>query len=72
MLAGMIDQAQQRGEVRPGDPQLHAFSLMGPMILGVLWRETLTPAGGAPIDLAALARQHGETVLGGLLSEPAK
>ena len=37
-------------------------------MMGVLWRETLEPAGGEPIDLEALARQHAETVLSGLLA----
>ena len=67
-LAGLIEQAQARGEVRAGDPRLHAFTLFGPMLMGVLWRETLQPAGGAPLDLDALARQHCETVLHGLLT----
>src|SRR5215208_6116816 len=58
-IAGFIERAQQRSEVRPGDPRLHAFSLMGPMVLGALWRATLVPAGGQPLDIAALARQHG-------------
>ena len=67
MIAGVIESAQAKGEVRAGDPRLHAFTLMGPMLMGVLWRETLEPAGGAPLDLDALARQHAETVLAGLL-----
>jgi AcrR family transcriptional regulator len=67
MLSGLIAAAQARGEVRAGDPRLHAFSLMGPMLMGVLWRETLQPAGGAPLDLEALAKQHAETVLQGML-----
>jgi AcrR family transcriptional regulator len=71
-IAGFIERAQKRGEVRPGDPRLHAFSLMGPMVLGALWRATLVPAGGQPLDIAALARQHGETVLNGLLMERAR
>lgn len=69
VLAGAIEKAQERGEVRPGDPRLHAFSLMGPMLMGVLWRETLEPAGGAPLDLHALAGQHAETALSGMLTE---
>ena len=72
MIAELIERAQARGEVRPGDPRLHAFTLMGPMVLGLLWRETLQPAGGAVLDLEALARQHAESVLGGLLTEHAK
>ena len=66
-IAALIERAQQRGEVRPGDPRLYAFSLMGPMVLGALWRATLVPAGGAPLDLTALAKQHSEAILAGLL-----
>lgn len=69
LLCGLIERAQLRGEVRAGDPRLHAFSLMGPLLMGLLWRETLQPAGGAPLDLEALARQHSRTVLAGLLVE---
>jgi AcrR family transcriptional regulator len=72
MLSALIEKAQEKGEVRPGDPRLHAFSLMGPMLMGVIWRETLQPVGGAKLDLKALARQHAETLLAGLLLEPAK
>ena len=72
MLAGLIETAQAKGEVRPGDPRLHAFTLMGPMLMGVLYRETLQPVGGAPLDLDALARQHAESVLAGLLTESAR
>jgi AcrR family transcriptional regulator len=67
LIAGLIARAQARGEVRPGDPRVHAFSIMGPMLLGLLWRETFTPVGGAAVDLAAIANQHAETILGGLL-----
>ena len=67
MIAGLIERAQARDEVRGGDPRLHAFTLMGPMLMGILWRETLEPAGGAALDLEALAKQHAETVLAGLL-----
>jgi hypothetical protein len=37
------------------------------MVLGALWRTTLVPAGGTPLDLTALAKQHSEMVLAGLL-----
>jgi len=67
MVGGLVARGQEQGEVRPGDPRLYAFSLMGPMVLGVLWRETLQPVGGAPVDLQVLARQHAEAVLAGLL-----
>lgn len=67
LLTNLIERAQRSGEVRAGDPRLHAFSLVGPILMGVLWRETLQPAGGAKLDLETLASQHSESVLSGLL-----
>jgi AcrR family transcriptional regulator len=72
ILVELIEKAQQKGEVRPGDPRFHAFTLMGPMLMGLMYREVLQPAGGAPIDIEALARQHSDTVLKGLLMEDAR
>jgi len=68
LIAGLIERGQARGEVRAGDPRLLTFTLMGPMVMGLLWRETLQPAGGAPLDLEALAAQHAETILAGMLA----
>ena len=68
LIAGLIERGQQRGEVRAGDPRFHAISLMGAMLMGMLWRETLEPVGGTPLDLESLARQHAETVLQGLIA----
>jgi AcrR family transcriptional regulator len=69
LISALIERAQAKGEIRPGDPRVHAFSIMGPMLMGVLWCETFTPVGGAPVDLEAVARQHAETVLTGLLEQ---
>lgn len=72
VLTGVIMAAQARGEVRSGDPRYHALSLAGPMLMGVLWREVLEPVGAEPIDLRALAIQHVETALFGLLTPEAR
>jgi AcrR family transcriptional regulator len=72
LLSGLIERAQAKGEVRAGDARLHAMTLMGPMLMGLLWRETLQPAGATPIDVGALARQHADTVLVGLLTDKAR
>jgi AcrR family transcriptional regulator len=71
-LTALIEMGQAKGEVRDGDARLHAFTLMGPMLMGLLYRETLEPVGGAPLDFGTLARQHADTVLSGLLAEPAR
>ena len=70
VVSGLIAKAQARGEIRPGRPRFYAFSLIGPLLMGFLWRETFQPIGAEPIDLEALARQHVETVLGGMLARP--
>ncbi len=62
-----IAAGQARGEIRPGDPRHYAVSLISPMLVGVIWRETFTPVGAEPFDLPALAEQHVETLLRGML-----
>ncbi|HLK23701.1 MAG TPA: TetR family transcriptional regulator, partial [Caulobacteraceae bacterium] len=66
-----IARAQARGEVRAGEPRLYAFSLLGPMVLGGIWREVVAPIGGDPLDMLALAAQHGRTLLNGMLTNEA-
>lgn len=72
LLSTIIERGQVAGQVRAGDPRVHAFSIIGPMLLGVIWRETFTPIGADPVDLPAIARQHVETVLEGLMTEEPK
>jgi AcrR family transcriptional regulator len=69
-VAGVIARAQARGEVRPGDARIYALSLAGPMLLGVLWRETFASIGAEPFDLEAIAAQHAKTALAGMLTRP--
>jgi len=68
-ITDAIAAAQARGEVRPGDPRTYALQLIAPLLVGVIWRETFVPVGAAGFDLPALARQHVETMLRGLLTE---
>ena len=51
----------RRGAKSAGRSAPACIRLMGPMMMGVLWRRNLVPAGGEPIDLGALAAQHAET-----------
>jgi len=70
-MSAAIARAQARGEVRAGEPRLYAFSLLGPMVLGGIWREVVAPIGGDPLDMLALAAQHGRTLLNGMLTHEA-
>ena len=69
-MTGAIAAAQARGELLPGDPRQYAISLVSPMLLGVVWRETFVPVGAQPLDIPALARQHVELWLRGMLAQP--
>ena len=66
IVTGMIARAQARGEVAPGDPRLYAFSLMGPMVMAMLFREVFGGVDANPPDLDALADQHARSALRGL------
>jgi AcrR family transcriptional regulator len=67
-MTDAIAAAQARGEVKPGDARTYALQLIAPLVIGVIWRETFVPVGAASFDLPALARQHVETMLAGMLS----
>lgn len=69
-ITALVERAQQRGEIEPGDARLYVFSMVAPILMGVLWREILEPAGGAPTDIEKLARQHARALLNGMLAEP--
>ena len=66
MLTLAIERAQARGEVKPGNARLYAFSIMGPMLASALFREVFRDTAPLP-DLRELAEQHARTVLDGLL-----
>jgi len=66
ILTAAIARAQARGEVRDGDPRLHAFSIFGPLMAGVLFREIFRDVETELPDLKALAAQHAATILAGL------
>jgi AcrR family transcriptional regulator len=72
LVSRLIARGQASGEVVAGDPRLHAFTLMGPLVMGGLFRAVFGDEGTGAPDLAALADQHARTVLGGLLTSNLK
>lgn len=67
MITRIVARAQTCGEVAPGDPRLHAMSLMGPMVMGLLFREVFGQVSTDLPDLQSLAAQHAQTALHGML-----
>jgi AcrR family transcriptional regulator len=72
LLTRIIEKAQQHGEVREGDARAYAASLVSPMLVAVIFRETFVPVGAKPFDIPALMQQHLDTVLPGLLTPSAR
>ena len=70
VMTGMITGAQARGEVGPGDPRLHAMSIIGPMLMGALYLEVFRGSANGWLDLESLAQQHATTVLKGMERKP--
>ena len=64
-----IVEAQRRGEVRAGDPRAFAFQLLSPLIMTLIWRKTLLPAGAPDFDVHAFLQQCVETFLSGVLTD---
>jgi AcrR family transcriptional regulator len=71
-LSDAVAAAQARGEVKPGDPRIYALQIVSPMLISVIWRETFVPVGAPPFDLHAVAAQHVEAMLCGMLTEGAR
>jgi AcrR family transcriptional regulator len=66
-FAGVIARAQKRGEVRPGDPRLYVFSLIGPMLATMLYRSVFDGISKDPPALNDMAAQHAGVFLTGAL-----
>ena len=68
-IAGAVEAAQARGEIKPGDPRTYALQFIAPLLVSMMWRETFVPVGAEPFDLPTLMSQHVETLLHGLSVE---
>lgn len=66
LASRLIEAGQRQGVVRPGDARYFAMGLMGPVLLGTLWRETFEPIGAEPVRIDRLIAQHIETCLKGM------
>ncbi|WP_369979059.1 TetR/AcrR family transcriptional regulator [Xanthomonas bundabergensis] len=65
-VAGIIEKAQARGTAPPGDPKLYVLSIMGPMMMAMLFHQVFGSDSAHAPDLGALAEQHGRLLLHGI------
>ena len=69
-LSDLIKAAQSREEVNVGDPNLLAISIMGPMIMALLFHEVFGSQSPYAPNLEKLAAQHADIILKGITVKP--
>ena len=69
LLEGLIRRGIAQGEFRPVDPGMTVRSIIGPMLLAVLWRTVFEPIGAEKLDVKVLARHHAELMLRALAAD---
>ena len=69
LVRGLLRRGIADGEFRTIDVDNAAFTVVGPLILSMLWRHSLEPHGAAALDGAALARSHTDLLLRALSTE---
>ena len=65
----LIARGVESGEFRPVDPMLTVRSLIGPMLLSIIWKTVFEPIGAEKLDVKALARHHADLMLHALRPE---
>jgi AcrR family transcriptional regulator len=68
LFQSLIERGVASGEFHSVDPRLTVKCLVGPMLLGAIWKSTFEPIGAEPLDLAALAAQDADLIIRALQS----
>ncbi|WP_422030512.1 TetR family transcriptional regulator [Reyranella sp.] len=63
LMEGLIRRGIDRGEFRKVDSFMTVRSMMGPMLLAIVWRTVFEPIGAEKLDVRALARHHADLML---------
>lgn len=66
-IAGILARGVARGEFRAVDPMAMAPVVFAPVLLGMLWRDTIGRHAKGPLDPAAMLDAHTENLLRGLM-----
>ncbi len=70
ILESLIRRGIAQGEFRPVDPYLTVRSLIGPMVLTIIWHTVFEPIGADKLDARALASHHADLMLHALRPVP--
>ena len=63
LFQSLIARGIASGEFRDVDPRLTVKCLIGPMLLGAIWKSAFEPIGAEPLDLAALAAHDADLII---------
>ncbi len=63
LMEGLIRRGIEQGEFRKVDSFMTVRSMMGPMLLAMVWRTVFEPIGAEKLDVQALARHHADLML---------
>ena len=63
LMEGLIARGIAQDEFRKVDPGLTVRTMVGPMLLAVIWRTVFEPIGAEKLDVRALARHHADLML---------
>jgi AcrR family transcriptional regulator len=66
LIAGLLRRGIGTGEFREVDVEHVVFSVLGPLLLTVLWKHSLGPHADRPLDAGAICRAHLDLILHGL------
>ena len=63
LFQSLIERGIVSGEFREVDPRLTVKCLVGPMLLGAIWKSAFEPIGADPIDISALAAHDADLII---------
>lgn len=63
MFQALIERGIASGEFRAVDARLAVKCMVGPMLLGAVWKSAFEPIGAEPLDIEALARLDADFIL---------
>lgn len=63
LFESVIERGIASGEFREVDPRLTVKCLVGPMLLGAIWKSAFEPIGAEPIDIADLAALDADLII---------
>jgi AcrR family transcriptional regulator len=69
LIVGILRRGMRRGEFRRLDPEVAFFTVIAPLLIAVLWKQTFERHDKKPLDIGALCRTHASILLAGLARE---